>query len=304
LQEHQKGSDQGDQISFVSLYVTGRCHLKCPHCYAEEDFVGLSKDASTEQMIGIINFLCRLTGRVQLTGGEIFVRVDPESRRNDTLLLVDEISRRNREVIMQTTGMHITLPMLEFCAVRNVKWFSLSLDGPDSKSNSLIRGKDAAFTRTIKLISQLKQFGFRIKVGTTITTLTANRGKLIRIGEMMVRLGVDNWKITQFFGREAGRASGKNASWLSVSNEIFNSLTEELKNMFHGQEMRVTTHSVNDFSSSPALLVQPTGNITVTQGTSDIYVGNAIADTPAKVIARLKAIEGIDTIRTNAEKTY
>lgn len=304
FEEYPKSSIENEQVGFASLYVTGRCHLSCPHCYAEEKFAGLSKDAPTEQMVKIINFLCQLTGRIQLTGGEIFVRVDPESRRNDTLLLVDEISQRNREVIMQTTGMHITVPMLEFCATRNVKWFSLSLDGPDAESNSLIRGNDSAFTKTIELIPQLKSSGFKVKVGTTITALTSKRENMIKVGELMAKLGVDNWKITQFFGREKGRASGENANWLSVPDELFNSLTAELQNMFQGQEMRVTTHSVNDFSSSPALLVQPTGIITVTHGADDVYVGNALTDKPTDTIAQLESMSGIASIRVNAQKTY
>lgn len=304
FENHSKSSTTENKVGFASLYVTGRCHLSCPHCYAEEEFAGLSKDASTEQMVKIINFLCQLTSRIQLTGGEIFVRADPESRRNDTLLLVDEISQRNREVIMQTTGMHITVPMLKFCAVRNVKWFSLSLDGPDAESNSLIRGNNSAFTKTIELIPQLKRFGFKVKVGTTMTALTQKRENLIKIGELMEKLGVDNWKITQFFGREKGRASGENAHWLSVPDELFYSLTTELQNMFQGKEMRVTTHSVNDFSSSPALLVQPTGIITVTHGADDVYVGNALTDKPTDTIARLESMSGITSIKINAQKTY
>lgn len=292
-----------NRVGFASLYVTGRCHLECPHCYAEEEFVGMTNDAPIEQIMAIINVLCVMTERVQLTGGEIFVRADPRARRNDTLLIVDEISRRNREVIMQTTGMHITNAMLDFCVERNVKWFSLSIDGPDIESNNRIRGKDAAFTKTVALIPELKKRHFKVKVGTTVTSVTADLEKLTQLGHMLVELGVDNWKLTQFFGREAGRASGQNADWLSVPDETFTTIAEEMRQRF-SRSMRVTTHSLADFSASPALLVQPTGIITVTQGTKDVFVGDALKDQPLQILNCLESMGGLLTILTNEKKTY
>ncbi|OGZ63867.1 MAG: hypothetical protein A3A98_01095 [Candidatus Staskawiczbacteria bacterium RIFCSPLOWO2_01_FULL_40_39] len=303
FEQYEKLPALAARIGFVSLYVTGRCHLQCPHCYAEEEFQGLTRDASTEQMAKIINSLAILTDRIQLTGGEIFVRADPESHRNDVLLLVDEISRRNRETIVQTTGMHVTNSMLAFCANRNVKWFSLSLDGPDAKSNSEIRGDDAAFTKTIALIPELKKYGFKVKVGTTITSVTSDINKIVQLGHMMVDLGVDNWKLTQFFGREVGRTSGLNADRMSVSDDTYRTIVEEALRLFR-DKIRVTIHSLADFYASPALLVQPTGVVTVTQGTKDVFMSNILTDQPKAIINRLQSVNGLFTITANAQKTY
>lgn len=303
FEQYQNMNILGNQIGFTSLYVTGRCHLKCPHCHAEEEFEGLTNDASTEQIIAIINFLCTLTERIQLTGGEIFTRIDPKSRRNDVLLLVDEISRRKREIIIQTTGMHLTDSMLDFCSARNVQWFSLSLDGPDIESNNRIRGRDTAFTKVIELIPKLKSRGFNIKVGTAITAITADPEELSRLGTLMVELGVDNWKLTQFFGREAGRASGKNADWLSIPDEEYTKLSEMMVRKFE-KKMRVTIHSLSDFSSSPCLLVQPTGIVTITIGTKDVCVGNILHDTQEHLLKNLRSLNGLSTIDINSKKTY
>lgn len=292
-----------NRLGFASLYVTGRCHLQCPHCFAEEEFQGLTKDAPTEQMVKIINGLSLLTNQIQLTGGEIFVRADPLSRRNDTLLLVDEVFKRGREPVVQTTGMHVTSAMLDFCASRNVKWFSLSLDGPDPESNSKLRGKNSAFTKTISLIAELKKFGFKVKVGTTITSVTADVKKIARLGQIMLDLGVDNWKLMQFFGREVGRSSGVNANWLSVSDDEYNILVMEMLRIFENK-IRITSHTLADFYASPALLVQPTGAVTVTQGTKDVHMGNILTDQPESIIRRLQLVNGLFTITSNAQKTY
>src|SRR5258708_22342308 len=81
--------DPQRRIAFASLYVTGRCHLRCPHCHAEENFtgLGLDKDVPTETLVAIINVLTQSSDRIQLTGGEILQRREPGSGRNDIPLL-------------------------------------------------------------------------------------------------------------------------------------------------------------------------------------------------------------------------
>ena len=204
-------------VEFASLYVTGRCHLACPHCYAEEEFVNVDGDVSTETLLQVINGLCAITNRIQLTGGEVFVRRDPTSKRNDTLLLVDEINRRGRETILQTTGMHLTSAMMDFLVGRGVNWISLSLDGPDSEWNGRLRGTSAAFSKVVAVIPELKRRGFKVKVGTTITALNADTEKMRGLGGLLAGLGVDTWKLTQFFPRDVGRVSGINAEAMGVT---------------------------------------------------------------------------------------
>jgi len=76
LQDH---GEVHDLIGFVSLYITARCHLKCIHCHAREQFDGTSQDIPTETIVKIINKVSLITDRIQLTGGEILLRVDHKS---------------------------------------------------------------------------------------------------------------------------------------------------------------------------------------------------------------------------------
>lgn len=306
--EYWKVANSGtlaNKVGFASLYVTGRCHLKCPHCHAEEHFAGLIRDASTEQIIRIVNSLALMTDRVQLTGGEIFTRTDPISGKNDVPLIVDEIFRRGKQTIMQTTGMHLTSALLDFFAERDVTWIALSLDGPDAEYNSRIRGTDVAFAKTIEMVPELKKRGFKVKVGTAITSLNKDVDKMLELGRLVVELGADHWKLYQFYGREVGRASGINADTLAVSNEEYNAIMDAVTAEFGNSENTgIVRHDLTTFYNSPALLVQPNGITTIMEGTKDIEMGNVLDDQPQVILNRLVARGSTETITTNSIRTY
>lgn len=291
-------------VDFASLYVTGRCHLSCPHCYAEEDFANVDGDVSTETLIRVVNGLCALTNRIQLTGGEVFARRDPRSGRNDTLLIVDEISRRDRTTILQTTGMHLTPAMLDFLVGRGVEWLSMSLDGPDADWNSRLRGTDAAFTKVVTIIPEIKKRGFKIKVGTTVTALNADLEKMRALGRLLASLEVDNWKLYQFFPRQVGRTSATNSEMLSVSDEEYAALFDALVAEFGDAFGRLTRHGTSIFANAPALLVQPSGVATVLQGTTDVVVGDVLRDDPQSIIRNIAGLGGLKFIAVNGSRTY
>jgi len=293
------------KIGFTSLYVTGRCHLKCPHCHAEEHFAEINGDASTEQIVSIINKLALMTDRIQLTGGEVFVRTDPLSRKNDVPLLVDEIFRRGKETIIQTTGMHLTNEILDFLADRNVTWIALSLDGPNPEYNSRIRGTDIAFTKTIEWVPELKKRGFKVKIGTAITSLTKDVDMMLELGRLVVSLEADHWKLYQFYGREIGRASGMNADTLAVTDDEYNAIMEALTNEFgNEQNTSIVRHDLTTFYNAPCLLVQPNGMTTIMEGTRDIEMGNLLFDSAESILQKLVQQGSAETITANSKKTY
>lgn len=293
------------KVGFASVYVTGKCHLKCPHCHAEEHFAHIIGDASTEQMMRIINGVAQMTDRVQLTGGEVFMRTDPKSKKNDVPLLIDEIFRRGKETIMQTTGMHLTDDLLDFFATRNVTWIALSLDGPDAEYNSRIRGTDVAFTKTIEWLPELKRRGFKVKVGTAVTSLNKDIDKMLELGRLVVSLGADHWKLYQFYGREIGRASGLNADTLAVSDEEYNAIMDAVTAEFgNEQNTGIVRHDLTAFYNAPCLLVQPNGITTIMEGTKDIEMGNVLTEQPQIILENLVQRGSAETITANSVKTY
>ena len=292
-----------DFIGFISLYITSTCHLKCSHCHAEEDF-GLERDVPIESLIKILIKLRSLTNRIQFTGGEIMMRKDPFSQKNDFLLLVDIANQLGFDIILSTTGVQLTADMLSILKKRNVSWFSLSLDGFNPKTNSLIRNNDMSWKITIDLIPQLKKEGFNVKIGTVVTKVNSDLSNLIKIGNILHSLNVDVWKLTQFFPREKGRASFKNENKLKISNDLFDSISKEIYKKFNNKFKKITFQPVSDFSAAPAFLVSPLGNITVTIDTSDKLLGNILIDDIDKIKKNTLDINAQNTMKKNELGTY
>lgn len=245
-----------------------------------------------------------MTDRIQLTGGEVMTRRDPETKKNDVLLLVEEINRRGLETIFQTTGMQLNEEIIASLASQGVKWVSLSLDGPDEATNNVIRLNPNAYYRVIEVIPLLKKYGINVKMGTVVTQLTKDPKKLYELGELLEKLDVDNWKLMQFFPREAGRSSGKNEDILGIEQDEFLQVVSPVVEEFRTRIKRVTVHTLENFSKSPALLVQPTGITTVTIGMEDHVIGNILTDDTEDFIKKCQSTGVIDKIHENELKTY
>lgn len=231
-------------------------------------------------------------------------RRDPETKKNDVLLLVEEINRRGLETIFQTTGMQLNEEIIASLANQGVKWVSLSLDGFDEETNSIIRLNPRAYHKVIEIIPLIKKYGINIKIGTVVTQLTKDSKKLYKLGELLEKLDVDNWKLMQFFPREVGRSSGKNEDILGIEQDEFLRVVSPVVEEFRTRIKRVTTHTLENFSKSPALLVQPTGITTVTIGMQDYQIGNILTDDSDDFIKKCKSTGLIDNIYENEIKTY
>ena len=310
--EHERayrtGADEFAQLDtpleFASLYVTAKCHLRCVHCHAEGSFqgVGAAGDVSTGTLLDVIYRLGQVARRIQLTGGEIFVRRDPGTGKNDVPLLVRAISALHREPILQTTGIGLTPESAAFYTRHGVKWMALSLDGHTPALNAVIRGREAAFASTLKAIGLCKQAGISVKVGTVVTRLSLGRAAFFELGDLLEKRGVDVWKLMHFYPREAGRASAANADALAIEPGQFRSLLVALRERYAGSEMVIADHDLDTFRNSPALLVQPTGVVTVTKGDSDIPLGNLLAMSRPEMLAAF--LGSAPAINMNLRNTY
>ena len=307
-QAYLAGADEfaqlGTPLEFASLYLTAKCHLSCVHCHAEGSFQGTGPagDVTTSTLLDVIYRLGQVARRIQLTGGEIFVRRDPGTGKNDVPLLVRAISALHREPILQTTGIGLTPESTAFYARHGVKWAALSLDGPSPALNAIIRGREAAFASTLKAIDLCKQAGISVKIGTVVTRLTLDTAAFFELGDLLEKRGVDVWKLMHFYPREAGRASASNADALAIEPGQFRSLLGALRERYAGSEMAIADHDLDTFRNSPALLVQPTGIVTVTKGDADIPLGNLLTMSRDQMLAAF--LGSAPAINENLRNTY
>jgi len=151
--------------TFVDIAVTGRCNLKCKHCYYADEMVARS-DLPTETWLAFFEEL-REVGvmRVCLTGGEIFMR-------RDIWELMEGVVRNKMRFTVNTNATMITDSVADRLSQyrRRIDHIQVSVDGSRPETHDALRGK-GAFERTMRGIDALKRFGIPWTVRVTVSKL-------------------------------------------------------------------------------------------------------------------------------------
>lgn len=174
----------------VHWSVTGRCNLRCRHCYmSAPDYK--YKDLSTERCRRLIDQMAEANvTSVSVTGGEPFVR-------EDIWELLDYLHEKGIAVKqIYTNGMLLTEERLEQFGRRGLSpEFVLSFDGVGG--HDWLRGKEGAEEGVVKAIRLLKQYGFRVMIETAV--YEKNIDALVETYELMKSLKVEYWKTSLTF---------------------------------------------------------------------------------------------------------
>ncbi|AET69216.1 radical SAM additional 4Fe4S-binding domain protein [Desulfosporosinus orientis DSM 765] len=164
--------------------ITGRCNLKCRHCFMEAPS-GRFGDFTLEQIKGMIRQLEEANVQeVALTGGEPFMRRDlPE--------IIRILSRKKiglAEVF--SNGMLITDEILETIMQYGYRpFFKISFDG--CNTHDYMRGVSGSEAKTIEGIKRLKVREFPVTIITSVDQIT--RRNLLETYDMLRDLAVDGW---------------------------------------------------------------------------------------------------------------
>ncbi|MHA2366921.1 MAG: radical SAM protein [Candidatus Hodarchaeales archaeon] len=208
---------------FVLWFFTGsRCNLECTHCYVES-----SPKANKHRYLRFETFKKHLDdvlksnfNRIDIyfTGGEPFLNPDIINMIRESL--------KYGETTILTNGTRITDKMAEQLSTiqmssSNKLIFRLSLDGPTSKRNDIIRGSNA-FNRAHKGLENLIKYNLSFII-TAMRSWTKNDDEKITkaFQELMVKNNIPPEKrklkiLPQLrFGREANRERSYN------ENELF-----------------------------------------------------------------------------------
>lgn len=288
-------------IDFASFHIESRCHLSCLHCHSRLDYWDKPPFNSSKNLIEIIRRLSPHVSRIQLTGGEVFMRRSPETGNCDVPLLAAEIARQGHETILQTTGMIFDEVAWAFIKSNgNTTWVGISIDGADDETSARLRQKPGTFSVVAKNIPRIKELGFKIKIGTCVTSIMNSVDDLRRIGEFLIDQSIDTWKLMQFYDYSVGRSSSTNR-WLSVEDQLFDERVQAMHAMF-GSKIKLVSHSYADFVRSPCLHVYPDGKLAANMGNDEKEIGNLFASDEDSLQKQLLTIA--DYVASNGTKTY
>jgi radical SAM protein with 4Fe4S-binding SPASM domain len=203
LDERQKYKRYPCQhMSLAHWSITGKCNMRCRHCYLSAPQAKYGEIAH-ETALRIVDLLSEAgIAKVNLTGGEPFVR-------RDFWDIVDAL--RAKDIVIEQiypTGLLIDEALLDAFDRRGMNpVFSLSFDGVGW--HDWLRGYEGAEGLTVSAIRRLRARGFDVSIESAV-----HLGSIGAMGDTMrllVELGVRSWKTNPVSG--AG-------NWLGESRDL------------------------------------------------------------------------------------
>ena len=156
----------------LQFHITGRCNLRCKHCYRTEGDV---EKLSYRDIISVINqftVLCQKynvlhntnkRGHINITGGEPFFH-------SDIKRIIQHLGSKQDEFTygFLSNGSFIDEELIKLLKENNVSFIQLSIDG-DKKTHDFLRA-DGDYDRVFRVARMLEKSGIR-----TYISFTANK---------------------------------------------------------------------------------------------------------------------------------
>ncbi|WP_297435359.1 radical SAM protein [Thermococcus sp.] len=155
------------QLRMLYLEITGRCNLRCKHCYASNLNTPkkISQELTLDKYLQILNNAVTECGThyIQLSGGEILTV--PEK----TISVITHARKLGLYVpTVFSNGTLITYDTASKLKKIGIGSITISLDGHNKKTHEALRGK-GTFDRTLNSIKILSEVGIRVRINTVIT---------------------------------------------------------------------------------------------------------------------------------------
>ncbi len=186
---------RADNLFIRSIHwsVTGKCNLRCRHCYmSAPDYK--YKDMSTTECLYVIEQMDAAgVPAVSITGGEPFVR-------DDIWMILEAFQKKGIAVShIYTNGMLLTEQMAERLMSMGIyPRFVISFDGVEG--HDWLRAKEGAAEKVVNVIRMLKERRFPVMIETAV--YDGNINFLTETYERLRDLKVDYWKTSLIY--EAG----------------------------------------------------------------------------------------------------
>ncbi len=156
-----KHGTRRDTGPVVVWNFTGKCNLKCKHCYANAREREKQEVLSTEEGLKLIDDLASFNVPVLLlSGGEPFIR-------SDLFTLIERAQENKIRVVISSNGTLINSETARRIKNLGVSYVGISLDGMEA-INDKFRGVDGAFNRALNGIRNCLAQGQKVGLRFTI----------------------------------------------------------------------------------------------------------------------------------------
>lgn len=163
----------------ISYAVTGKCNLKCKHCYSdatEEPFPG---ELSIEEVKGVLDDIANLGARLLIfDGGEPLCR-------DDFFSIVEHASSKGLRVFIGSNGTLIDVNVAKRLKSSGIMGVQISIDGAKPETHDWFRGMEGAFSKALEGAEACKEAGLPFQFGMTI-----RKGNLGELPDML-KLALD-----------------------------------------------------------------------------------------------------------------
>lgn len=141
------------KVNSITFEVNNSCNLNCIHCFQSANEIQFN--SLTYSVLNSATTQAKLFGAkcIILSGGEILIHPDWKK-------MAECVLSNNLHLNMMTNGLKINENFCRFFSEKNKQQFSItiSIDGPTSEVNDLIRG-GGTFIRSIKIFELLNKRG-------------------------------------------------------------------------------------------------------------------------------------------------
>ena len=217
----------------LQFHITGRCNLRCKHCYRTEGDVEPLSTGDVLAVIGQYEALRRrynenhgihARGHINITGGEPFIRADMEQ-------ILEHLASHREDFSfgILSNGSFLDEKWMEILKRTGVSFVQLSIDGDRETHDSLRAPGD--YDRTLRTAALLEQQGIRAYI-----SFTANRNNYKYLPD--VAAACRRNRITKLWtDRLVPIGNGSDLRELAITEEI---LPDYLKALKRAQGNRLT----------------------------------------------------------------
>ena len=206
-------------LTYFFWECTLRCNLHCQHCGSDcvaDAIPDMPREDFFRVLDGIAPHIDPKNFAVVITGGEPLMRADLEE-------CGQEIKRRGYAWGMVTNALALTPERFAKLMNAGLRSLTISLDGLEENHN-LFRGNPHSFERAVRAIhmaASVEELTFDVMTCVN----KKNLSELPRIHNLLVNLGVRNWRVSNVFPK--GRA--KDNPLFMLTNDEFRQTFEFIR---------------------------------------------------------------------------